>query len=95
MKVRPLHDRILVHRLDAEAKSTGGIIIPDTAKEKPMQGKIVAVGPGTLNDNGDRVPLEVKKGDTVLYGKYAGTEVTVDSKDYLILRESDVLAIIG
>ena len=94
MNIKPLADRVIVAPMEKETMK-GGIIIPDTAKEKPQQGKIVAVGPGTLNDAGERVALEVKKGDVVLYGKYAGTEVSVDGKDYLILRESDVLAILG
>jgi len=94
MNIKPLADRVIVAPMEQETMK-GGIIIPDTAKEKPQQGKIVAVGPGTVSDNGDRVTPEVKKGDTVLYGKYAGTEVSVDGKDYLILRESDVLAILG
>ena len=94
ISVKPLADRVIVQPMEAETMK-GGIIIPDTAKEKPQQGKIVAVGPGRTDDNGNRVVPEVKKGDVVLYGKYAGTEVSVDGKDYLILRESDVLAILG
>ena len=94
MNIKPLADRVIVAPMEKETMK-GGIIIPDTAKEKPQQGKIVAVGPGTLSDSGERVALEVKKGDVVLYGKYAGTEVNVDGSDYLILRESDVLAILG
>nr|MEE4269066.1 co-chaperone GroES [Candidatus Krumholzibacteria bacterium] len=94
LKIKPLADRVIVAPMEKETMK-GGIIIPDTAKEKPQQGKIVAVGPGTLSDKGDRVALEVKKGDIVLYGKYAGTEVNVEGSDYLILRESDVLAILG
>jgi chaperonin GroES len=94
LKIKPLADRVIVAPMEQETMK-GGIIIPDTAKEKPQQGKIVATGPGTLNDNGDRVPLEVSKGDIVMYGKYSGTEVNVDGNDYLILRESDVLAILG
>ena len=92
--VKPLADRVIVAPMEKETMK-GGIIIPDTAKEKPQQGKIVAVGPGAVGENGERVKPEVKKGDVVLYGKYAGTEVNVDGKDYLILRESDVLAILG
>ena len=92
--IKPLADRVIVAPMEQETMK-GGIIIPDTAKEKPQQGKIVAVGPGSTSDNGDRVAPEVKKGDTVLYGKYSGTEVSVDGNDYLILRESDVLAILG
>ncbi|MFH1841872.1 MAG: co-chaperone GroES [bacterium] len=93
MTIKPLADRVIVEPLESESMK-GGIIIPDTAKEKPQQGKIVAVGPGQTNDAGERIKPEVKKGDVVLYGKYAGTEVTVGGKDYLILRESDVLAIL-
>lgn len=96
MNVRPLHDRILVQRLeDKEEKSGGGIIIPDSAKEKPQRGKVTAVGNGKTLDDGTRVELEVKKGDKVLFGKYAGTEVKLDGDEYLILREDDILAIIG
>ena len=94
MQIRPLHDRILVEPLDAEEKTAGGIIIPDTAQEKPMEGKIVAVGNGYKNDEGKITPLDVKKGDTVLYGKFAGTEVRVDGEDLLIVKESDILAVI-
>jgi chaperonin GroES len=94
MTFRPLHDRVLVKPLDAEEKSAGGIIIPDTAQEKPMEGKIVAVGNGYKNDDGKIIPLDVKAGDTVLYGKYAGTEVRVDGEDMLIVKESDILAVI-
>ena len=94
LSIKPLADRVIVAPMEKETMK-GGIIIPDTAKEKPQQGKIVAVGPGTVSDTGVRVAPEVKKGDIVLYGKYAGTEVNVDDKDYLILRESDVLAILG
>ncbi len=94
LSIKPLADRVIVAPMEKETMK-GGIIIPDTAKEKPQQGKIVAVGPGQISDNGDRVAPEVKKGDIVLYGKYSGTEVNVDGNDYLILRESDVLAILG
>ncbi len=94
MKVRPLADRILVKREEASETVRGGIIIPDTAKEKPQEGKVVAVGPGRLDDQGKRVAMEVKKGDRILMGKYAGTEVKIDSEEHLILREDDVLAII-
>ena len=94
MKVRPLHDRILVQRLDEEQTSKGGIIIPDTAKEKPQEGEVVAVGPGKVTDDGKVVALEVKKGDRVLVGKYSGTEVKLDGEEHLIIREEDVLAII-
>ncbi len=96
MKVRPLHDRILVQRLeDKQEKSEGGIIIPDSAKEKPQRGKVTAVGNGKILDDGTKVALEIKKGDKVLFGKYAGTEVKIEGDEYLILREDDVLAIIG
>lgn len=94
MKVKPLADRVLVKPLEAEEKQKGGIIIPDTAKEKPQRGEVIAAGPGRLDENGKRVPMEVKKGDKILFGKYSGTEVTVDEEDYLIMRESDILAII-
>ncbi len=94
MAFRPLHDRVLVEPLDAEEKSAGGIIIPDTAQEKPMEGKIVAVGQGHKDDDGKITPLDVKAGDTVLYGKFAGTEVRIDGKDLLIVKESDILAVI-
>lgn len=94
MKLRPLHDRVLVKRLDEDAKSTGGIIIPDTAKEKPMQGKVVAVGSGARNDDGKVVALDVKKGDTILFGKWSGTEVKVGNDDLLIMKESDIMGII-
>lgn len=94
MNIKPLADRVIVKPMEKETMK-GGIIIPDTVKEKPMQGTIVAVGPGQISDSGERVAPEVKKGDVVLYGKYSGTEVNVDGVDYLILRESDVLAILG
>ncbi|MDQ7054778.1 MAG: co-chaperone GroES [candidate division KSB1 bacterium] len=94
MNIKPLADRVVVKPIEPEEVKAGNIIIPDTAKEKPMQGEIVAVGPGRVTDNGTKIELEVKKGDKVLYGKYAGTEVTIDGEDYLILRESDILAII-
>ena len=92
MKIRPLDDRIVLEPLEAVEKTAGGIVLPDSAKEKPQQGKIVAVGPGKLLDDGTRGEMSVKKGDTVLYAKYGGTEVTVDGSDYLIVRESDLLA---
>jgi chaperonin GroES len=96
MNVRPLHDRLLVKRIEeSEQKSGGGIIIPDTAKEKPQRGKVTAVGNGKVLDDGTRVDLEVKKGDVVLFGKYAGTEVKIDGTEYLILREDDILAVLG
>lgn len=94
MNIKPLADRVVVKPLEAEEKKLGNIIIPDTAKEKPMQGEVVAVGPGKMTDAGQTVKMEVKKGDKVLYGKYSGTEVSVDGKDYLIVRESDILAIL-
>ncbi len=94
MKVKPLNDRVLVLRMDEEQKSPGGIIIPDTAKEKPMEGKIVAVGPGKMGDDGKRIPLEVKKGDRILFSKYAGTEIKLDGVEHLIMREDDILAVL-
>jgi chaperonin GroES len=94
MSIKPLSDRILVKALEEEEVKKGGIIIPDTAKEKPQKGEVIAVGPGRLTDAGDRLPLEVKKGDMVLYGKYSGSEVTVSDEKYIILRESDVLAVL-
>ncbi len=94
MKIRPLHDRILVQRLEEEEKTKGGIIIPDTAKEKPIEGKVVAVGNGKLLRNGEVKPLDVKVGDRVLFGKYAGTEVKIGGEEYLIMREDDILGII-
>ena len=94
MKFRPLHDRVVVKRIDAEEKTAGGIIIPDTAKEKPSQGEIVAVGPGGRGDDGKLIKLDLKVGDKVLYGKWSGTEVKIDGKDYLIMKESDVMGII-
>jgi len=95
MKFRPLHDRIVVKRLDAEEKTAGGIIIPDTAKEKPMEGEVVAVGPGARNEQGALVALDVKAGDRVLFGKWSGTEVKIDGQDLLIMKESDVMGIIS
>ena len=92
MKFRPLHDRVVVKRIDAEEKSAGGIIIPDTAKEKPQRGKVLAVGPGKLLDSGERAPIGVVEGDEVLFGKYSGTEITVDGEEIKILRETDILA---
>jgi len=94
MKIRPLADRVVVKPLEPEEKKQGGIIIPDTAKEKPQQGKVLAVGPGRISDSGEKVPMEVKNGDVVLYGKYSGTEVTIDDEDLLIMRESDILAVL-
>lgn len=93
--IQPLADRVLVKRIEEEQQTRGGIIVPDTAKEKPVQGKIVAVGPGRMNETGKRIPLEVKKGDKVLFGKYSGSEVTVGDQEYLIMREDDILAVIG
>ena len=94
MKVRPLHDRILVKRLDQEAKSKGGIIIPDTAKEKPMEGRVVAVGAGKVNEEGVVTPLDVKKGDRILFSKYSGSEIKLEGDEHLIIREEDVLAVL-
>jgi chaperonin GroES len=94
MKFRPLHDRIVVRRIDAEEKTRGGIIIPDTAREKPQEGEVVAVGPGGRNERGELVPLDVRAGDTVLFGKWSGTEVKIDGVDYLIMKESDVMGIV-
>ena len=94
MKIRPLNDRLLVQRLEEEEKTAGGIIIPDSAKEKPAEGKVVAVGPGKTNDAGERVALQVKEGDVVLFSKYGGTDVKLDGEDYLIMREDDVLGIV-
>jgi chaperonin GroES len=93
-KFRPLHDRVVVRRLNAEEKTAGGIIIPDTAKEKPMEGEVVAAGPGARNEAGQLAPLEVKEGDRVLFGKWSGTEVKIDGEDLLIMKESDILGII-
>ena len=94
MKFRPLHDRVVVRRVEEEARSAGGIIIPDTAKEKPMQGEIVAAGPGARDENGRLVPLEVKAGDRVLFGKWSGTEVKIDGVELLIMKESDILGVL-
>jgi chaperonin GroES len=95
MKIGPLHDRILVERLEEQEVKRGGIIIPDTAKEKPQEGKVIAVGTGKVTDEGKRLGLDVKVGDKILFGKYSGSEVKVDDKDYLIMREEDILAILG
>ncbi len=95
MKFRPLHDRVVVERVKEDTKSAGGIIIPDTATEKPSEGKVVAVGPGTRNDDGSYNKLDVKKGDRVLFGKWGGTEVKIDGKELLIMKESDIMGIIG
>ena len=94
MKFRPLHDRIVVRRIEAEQKSAGGIIIPDTAKEKPQQGEVIAVGPGARNEQGQLVPLDVRVGDTVLFGKWSGTEVKIDGEDLLIMKESDIMGVL-
>ncbi len=93
-KLIPLGDRLLVERLEAEATTAGGIVLPDAAKEKPIEGKIIAVGEGRRNDDGETIPLQVKKGDRILFGKYAGTEVKLDGDEYLIMKEDDVLAIL-
>ncbi|MGV8080407.1 MAG: co-chaperone GroES [Syntrophales bacterium] len=94
MKVRPLHDRVLVQRVESDAKTAGGIIIPDTAKEKPQEGKVVAVGPGRMDKSGKRIAPEVKKGNRILFGRYGGTEVKIDGVEYLIMGEEDILGII-
>ena len=95
MKITPLHDRVIVKRIEEDETTKGGIIIPDTAKEKPIEGKIIAVGGGKTLENGKKLPLEVKKGDKVLFGKYAGTDIKVEGEDHLIMREDDIIAIIG
>ena len=95
MKIRPLYDRILVKRIETKEQVRGGIIIPDTAKEKPQRGKVIAVGTGRVSDDGKVTPLSVKVGDNVLYGKYSGTELSLDGKDYMIMRESDIYAILN
>ena len=94
MKFRPLHDRVVIRRMDAEDKSAGGIIIPDTAKEKPMHGEVVAVGPGARNETGQIVALDVKAGDHILFGKWSGTEVKLDGEELLIMKESDIMGVI-
>ena len=94
MKVRPLHDRLIVKRLEEEEKTKGGIIIPDTAKEKPIEGKVIAVGKGKIKKDGTKIPMEVEKGDRILFAKYAGTEVKIDGEEHLIMKEDDVIAII-
>jgi chaperonin GroES len=94
MKFRPLHDRVVVRRLEAEEKTAGGIIIPDTAKEKPMEGEVVAVGPGARDETGKLMPLDVKAGDRILFGKWSGTEVKLDGEELLIMKESDIMGII-
>jgi len=95
MKIRPLHDRVIVKRVEDERKSAGGIVIPDTAAEKPSQGEVVAVGPGKLDDNGKIVAMGVKVGDRILFGKYSGTEFKLDGNDYLHMREDDIIGIVG
>ena len=94
MKVRPLHDRIIVRRIDEGEQKVGGIIIPDTAKEKPQQGKVIAAGNGKTKDDGKRVPLDVKEGDTILFGKYSGQEIKIEGEEHLIMREDEVLAVL-
>lgn len=94
MKLKPLQDRVLVQRVEEKTTTKGGIIIPDTAKEKPVEGKIIAVGDGKVSEDGKKIPLEIKKGDRVLFGKYSGTEVQIDGEEYLIMREDDILGII-
>jgi chaperonin GroES len=94
LKIRPLHDRVIIQRLYAETKSPGGIVIPDTAAEKPIRGKVIAVGKGKILESGDVRPLDVKVGDHILFGKYSGTEVKVDGEEYLVMREEDVMAVI-
>jgi chaperonin GroES len=94
VNIRPLHDRVLVQRMEQEEQIRGGIIIPDTAKEKPQEAKVIAVGPGKLNDDGKRSPMDVKEGDRVLMGKYSGSEIKIDDEDYVILREDEILAVV-
>ncbi|MBA4392200.1 MAG: co-chaperone GroES [Desulfobacca sp.] len=94
MKIRPLHDRVIVQRIEEEEKTKGGIIIPDSAKEKPQEGKVIAVGAGKILDNGTKVSLDVKVGDKILFGKYAGTEIKIDGDEYLMMREDDILGVI-
>ncbi len=94
MKFKPLHDRVVIRRVDEDERSTGGIIIPDTAKEKPMQGEVLSVGPGTRNDKGELSPLEVKAGDPVLFGKWSGSEVKIDGEELLIMKESDIMGVL-
>ena len=95
MKFRPLHDRVLVESLESEEKTAGGIIIPDTAKEKPQEGKVIAVGPGAKTEDGKIIPMDVKVGDQVLFGKWSGTEVKIDGKEYSIMKESDIMGVVG
>ena len=94
MNFRPLHDRVLVRRVEAEEKTAGGVIVPDTAKEKPQEGEVIAVGPGTLNDRGELRPLDVKAGDRILFGKWSGTEVKLDNEELLIMKESDIMGVL-
>jgi chaperonin GroES len=94
MKFRPLHDRVVIKRIEAEAKSAGGIIIPDTAQEKPQQGEVVAVGPGGRDESGKLIPIDVKAGDRILFGKWSGTEVKIDGTEYLIMKESDIMGVL-
>ena len=95
MKFRPLHDRVVVRRVEEDTKTKGGIIIPDTAQEKPMQGEVIAVGPGGRDENGKLIPIDVKTGDVILFGKWSGTEVKIDGEDLIIMTESDILGIVG
>ena len=95
MHFRPLHDRVVVRRIDAEQKTQGGIIIPDTAQEKPQEGEVVSAGPGALNERGERVPMELKAGDRVLFGKWSGTEVRIDGQDLLIMNEADIMGVVS
>lgn len=94
MKIKPLHDRVVIQRVDEDNKTKGGIVIPDTAKEKPLKGKVVAVGPGRVSDKGDVIPVAVKAGDQVLFGKYAGTEVKIDDDEYLMMKEEDIYGVV-
>jgi chaperonin GroES len=94
MKFRPLHDRVVVRRIEAEEKTTGGIIIPDTAREKPQEGEVIAVGPGARNEQGQLVPLDVKEGDRILFGKWSGTEVKIEGEELLIMKETDIMGIV-
>jgi chaperonin GroES len=94
MKFRPLHDRVVIERIDAEAKTAGGIIIPDTAQEKPQQGKVIAVGPGDRDESGKLIPIDVEVGDRILFGKWSGTEVKIDGVEYLIMKESDIMGVL-
>ena len=94
MKFRPLHDRVVIERIDAEAKTAGGIIIPDTAQEKPQQGKVIAVGPGSRDESGKLIPIDIKVGDRILFGKWSGTEVKIDGQELLIMKESDVMGVL-